>query len=486
YHRETVLGTIEHAATFRDSWLRWQWQALAATVESGKNGAFVLPPLEHQTDPAAALDLLRMMDEAEVRVDTLQNAATDTGGARHPRGSFVIRLDQPFAGWPKALLPPTIYPNPDASSRPYDTTTHSLGVHMGVEASLVEHEEDWSLAPVAIESLDGISSLDERRTGQGRWMAIDPRSHDAIRVVTAAMTQGGRVHRLHRSHFSEGRIFDPGTWLISDVPTESLHQEADRLGVRSYSLTPVSEGLLAQRQPRIGVHLADWQNATDAGWTRLILDEAGVPYEILADRDIRDSDLDQFDVILLPHATAAQLVTGHKETEYPEEFAGGLRESGFTQLRQFVEQGGQLVAIDGSAQALIEQLGLPVELPLAKLTDAEFFAPGAAIRTVVDTTHPLGWGLPAILPALQSGKNALRANPESSASAPLKFVAEDLVASGWLYGGEQLAGLDAVIDLPHGAGFFTLIAIRPQFRAQTYVSFNLLFNALYRSGLSQA
>ena len=61
----------------------------------------------------------------------------------------------------------------------------------------------------------------------------------------------------------------------------------------------------------------------------------------------------------------------------------------------------------------------------------------------------------------------------------LKFAEErELLISGMLTGGRELALKPAVVDVPHGQGHFLLFANNPMWRHQTQGSFFLLFNAL--------
>jgi hypothetical protein len=61
----------------------------------------------------------------------------------------------------------------------------------------------------------------------------------------------------------------------------------------------------------------------------------------------------------------------------------------------------------------------------------------------------------------------------------LRFAAEkDLLVSGMLSGGRELAGRPAVIDVPKGKGHMLLFANNPMWRQQTQGSFFLLFNAI--------
>ena len=61
----------------------------------------------------------------------------------------------------------------------------------------------------------------------------------------------------------------------------------------------------------------------------------------------------------------------------------------------------------------------------------------------------------------------------------LRFVTDEknLLVSGMLAGGNELAGKPAVLDVPVGRGHVVMFAANPMWRHQTQGSFFLLFNA---------
>ncbi|MBP7475247.1 MAG: hypothetical protein KA810_08325, partial [Pyrinomonadaceae bacterium] len=61
----------------------------------------------------------------------------------------------------------------------------------------------------------------------------------------------------------------------------------------------------------------------------------------------------------------------------------------------------------------------------------------------------------------------------------LRFAPErDLLVSGMMAGGAELAGKAAVVDVPVGKGHVVMFANNPMWRHQTHGSFSLLFNAI--------
>jgi glutamine amidotransferase-like uncharacterized protein len=59
-----------------------------------------------------------------------------------------------------------------------------------------------------------------------------------------------------------------------------------------------------------------------------------------------------------------------------------------------------------------------------------------------------------------------------------RYSDSGVLASGWLEGEKVIAGRAALIDAPLGAGRVVLFGMQPQYRAQSYLTFKLFFNAL--------
>jgi hypothetical protein len=60
-----------------------------------------------------------------------------------------------------------------------------------------------------------------------------------------------------------------------------------------------------------------------------------------------------------------------------------------------------------------------------------------------------------------------------------RYAAEGLRRSGYLAGGNRLAGTLAAAEVPMGRGRVIVLGFRPQHRGQTWGTFKLIFNALY-------
>jgi hypothetical protein len=118
------------------------------------------------------------------------------------------------------------------------------------------------------------------------------------------------------------------------------------------------------------------------------------------------------------------------------------------------------------------------------LTRDQHFAPGTILRIEVDSSHPIGYGLPAETYGFYNNSPFFTL-VEGFASQRMNVVARypnvDVVASGWLRGEDLMAGRAAVVSIDMNPGRIVLFGLRPQHRAQTHATFPMLFNALYLS-----
>jgi hypothetical protein len=240
----------------------------------------------------------------------------------------------------------------------------------------------------------------------------------------------------------------------------------------------------------------------DEGWTRWALEkQTCVEYEVITDEDIRRGNFNQkttppgylrsasqskdlrYNAIIIPDQAPRAILEGYRKGSMPEEYTGGLGKEGVQALREFVEQGGTLVALNEASDFAIEQLGLPVRDVTADLKRAEFYCPGSILRTVLDTTHPLAKGMPRESVAWVEDSPVFEIKSDPLALARVKIIARypatgTPLLSGWLLGAERIRGKAALVEVGIGKGRIYLFGFRPQYRAQSLATYPLLFHAL--------
>ena len=154
---------------------------------------------------------------------------------------------------------------------------------------------------------------------------------------------------------------------------------------------------------RVGLY-QNYAAAMDEGWTRWLFDQYKFPYTRLKQEEIRSGFLhSKFDAIILPDQSVRAIADGlsargNREEgeatgEYPAELLGGLGEAGIKALREFVEAGGTLVTFNNASNFAIERLGIPVRNVLQGVSAREFYCPGSILRTQLDASSNLTFGM---------------------------------------------------------------------------------------------
>ena len=159
----------------------------------------------------------------------------------------------------------------------------------------------------------------------------------------------------------------------------------------------------------------------------------------------------------------------------PPEFTGGLGAKGAEALREFARAGGTLVFLNRASEYAIEKFGVKAKNVVANVPPQEFYSPGSLLNARLDLRDPLTRGLPGSHhdlvgsePGLEHGREVPWQNiPPAAYSRP---------AGCW--GRSASTGKTALIHARYGGGNLMLFGMRPQYRAQSYLTFKLFFNAL--------
>ena len=407
---------LYQAALHREELLRNFYKIGQRQTARKSPWGFVIPDV--QRDPGATRKLLETLSFGQVEIE------------HDPAGDDVIRMAQPYSGWAKALLERQHYPDMrlypgGPPQRPYDVTAHTLPLLMGVQVDAVDSPVE-GLRPGVV-PLRGEPALDA--ADSDAWMAIN-----------RTWNMGGTVWRSVDGGFS----------------------------------TSGGTGLKPIQRPRIGLYRSFIPN-NDEGWTRWLLEQFGFVYTRLENREIQAGGLRQHvDVIVFPDASPESMENGYKAGSMPPEFTGGLETKGADALREFASAGGTLIFLNRASEYATLHLGVAARNVVHGVSNTEYYSPGSILNAHLDTHHPLAAGLPEGLAIWSEQSPAW----DTQESAPLRYPDAHLLASGWLLGEKYLAGKAALVDARVGAGHVILFGMRPQYRAQSYQTFKLFFNAL--------
>lgn len=244
--------------------------------------------------------------------------------------------------------------------------------------------------------------------------------------------------------------------------------------------TPVSPPAAPAEPPRLAVYRS-YDATMDEGWTRWTLDSRKVAYASIVDSVVRAGHLKaKYDVIVLPDQSPHGLLEGLPSPRYPAPYAGGLGADGVDALRQFVQEGGTLIALNDASRFAIQSLLLPVRNVLEAVPDDEFYAPGSIFRLELDTTAAEAHGMQPESIAWFEGGPAFDVLDSTQVRVIGRYPAdpEQLLLSGWVLHPERVAGRAALVEARVGQGRVVLFGFRPQYRGQSLETYPLLFNSL--------
>lgn len=141
YQTASSWAMLASIASDRETWLRGFATIAdrALRPDATWPAAFVIPA--GQRDSAAVATLLRVLQRGQVEV-ARTTAPVSIGATRAPSGSWLVKLDQPYGSFAKALLERQQYPDlreypGGPPKRPYDVTAHTLPLLLGVDVVAV-------------------------------------------------------------------------------------------------------------------------------------------------------------------------------------------------------------------------------------------------------------------------------------------------------------------------------------------------------------
>jgi hypothetical protein len=493
-----------------------------------------------------------------------KDAKTETTTSRtFPAGSYVVRMDQPYSRAADALLDRQYWSPDDPQKHPYDDTGWSFPALFDTEAVRVTDRQGLS-APMS--RVEAPVELRGGVTGSGAVFLVPQRGDDAMFSLRYALGDA-TVEAAAEPFRAGGRDYPRGTWLVRGIAKDALDRAVAKAGVAVEAVAGVPQ--VATRpvaKPRIAL-LHTWLSAQTEGWWRQRLDLLEIPYTYISTQDVAaDAELaSRYDVILFPPVgidDPSRLINGlpmwgepmpWKTTpETPnlgridatDDQRPGLGLAGLDHLRQFVERGGLLVAVEDTARLLISTgmaPGVRVTDPknlkvVGTVLDARFPDPASPLvdglrdRLSVYSAEgmsfelsnavtggwpreagdrPTGRGGPRDTDAPQgrpaqaepSAREPKQEKVERWQARPLSLEdrrnnpwvipealrpqtlvrfgdADDLLVSGLLDHGEQLARRAAVVEVPVGKGHVLLFAINPIWRGSTIGSHPLVWNAI--------
>jgi hypothetical protein len=481
-----------------------------------------------------------------------------------PAGSYIIRMDQPYARIADALLDHQYWSPDDPQKTPYDDTGWTFGELFGVRVTRVT---DLKVLDVSMDRVTEVHAPGGVK-GEGAIFAINNNAEPALATLRYKMRDAG-MEAAEEPFESGGKKFNRGSFVIRNANRSELDHAAAGLGLQVVALAAApSVKTHPVRAARVAF-IHTWLSTQTEGWWRLALDNLGIPYDYMSTQAIaKIDDLNgKYDVILFPPVGFASSPTAiingipmawgnplpWKNTPETPNLVGkndstddmrpGLDWDGLANLQAFVQKGGVLLTATDTSRFATEA-GFTTGVSTSSSQKLKIVGSVLGAR-LVDGASPIAYGYDEKLsvycdngpifslssiagargrrrlgpeshsrptgrgsvtdPDFTVGRSGVEAPEEPSweawepppvtdeqrrngyrvippANRPRVIFryadSKELLISGLVEGGDEIAQHPAVVDVPSGNGHVVLFSINPVYRGETHGTYSLVLNTI--------
>ncbi|HVZ49960.1 MAG TPA: M14 metallopeptidase family protein [Gemmatimonadaceae bacterium] len=479
---------------------------------------YIIP--SNQADFLTAQKFLVALQKAGILMSRA-TAAFTVGGKQYPAGSYVVKTNQAFRAHVLDMFEPQDHPNDFAypgapPTRPYDNAGWTLAMQMGVKFDRILDGFDGPFK--ALDPLKDRIKPDPTTVASGGagWVVSD-KVNDAFHAVARLWTAGADVYRTSQPVTVAGVSYPAGSYFIpaNAKSTPVVQKSAADLGVTFAPTADLTATSTKVPQARVGL----WDRyggSMPSGHIRWLLEQMDMPYKLVYAQELDAGNLRaKYDVLIFPENSIPGLGTGGRGGRGGRGGGGGGGRGGgaaipaqfqsmvgtvttertVPKLKEFVEQGGRLIAIGPSSLNAAEQFGFPVTDHMVERTPTgteathlpsdKFYVPGSLLEVAYDTTSLAARGEDAHGVVFFDNSPVLRLGPDAAAKGvkPIAwFDSPEPLKSGWAWGQNYLDGGVAMAEGTYGQGKVFMFGPEITFRAQPHATFKLLFNSIVGDG----
>jgi hypothetical protein len=462
---------------------------------------YIIP--SNQPDFPTAVKFINALIKSGISIQKA-NSGFSVNGKNYPAGSYIVKTAQAFRPYVLDLFEPQDHPNDFAYPggppiRPYDAAGWTIAYSMGVDFDRILNDFNGPFERLPYGELQTVkTTVAPVKAGY----VLNSKTNNSFIAVNDLLRNGVDVYRMTGNagdkSLGEGSFFIPATAKAKEVIERN---DAD-LGLKVTTVASKPASLKKLSAARIALW-DTYGGSMSSGWVRWMMEQYHFPFDVVYPKQLDAGNLrNKYDVIVF--VSGAIPPTGRSETgarpsrteDIPSEFrqmTGRITaDTTIPQLKQFLQNGGQIVTI-GSSTNLAYHLNLPIRNALVEMNSSnqerplpgeKFYIPGSILRMKVDSTQPATWGMNAETDVYFDNSPVFNLTPEAAVSGKVKplawFATDKPLRSGWAWGQSYLKDGVTAFVAPVGKG--KLYAFGPEitFRAQTHGTFKLLFNQLYQ------
>jgi hypothetical protein len=400
-------------------------------------------------------------------------------------------------------------------SRPYDNAGWTLALQMGAKFDRILDGFDVPSLRKLDPITDRIKPDPTTLATSGAGWVMSARENDSFHAVARLWAAGADVVRLNRPATIGGKSYPAGSFYVpaNAKSTPVVQKSAVDLGVTFASSADLSA--TGSRVPPVRIGLWDrYGGSMPSGHMRWLLEQFEMPFKVVYPPELDAGNLrSKFDVLIFPESSIPGVAAGGAgggrggrgggggrggAAEIPAELqhmSGTVSAATVARLKEFVQQGGRLIAIGGSSINAAQQFGFPITSHLVERTPTgsagvalpseKFYVPGSLLEVAYDTTSLAALGQEPRGVVFFDNSPTLRLGPDAAAKGikPIAwFDTPTPLRSGWAWGQNYLDGGVAMAEGKYGQGTVFMFGPEITFRAQPHTTFKLLFNSVVGDG----
>lgn len=494
HHLTTCRSTIEmaskHARELVDNFRMFYAKGLQEPP--GQYGAFVI---KATNDPNRIQTLCKLLDRHRIQYGRA-GATTSARGFDYisgKDGAYTVQPDDIVisAYQPKAVLTQVLFePAPYISdSLTYDITAWSLPFAHGLDAFAAKQRIDPKKAYEPYKAPEAVIS-----TAPYAW-CVQRRSMAEFTWVSQLTDKGVKIRYATEAFNAADQQFEMGTLIINRADNRNLESTLDDLvktaaAQSNVKLYPIYSGTIGKgpdmgsakykllNAPAVAVLYGEEvdENAFGSVWY-FFEQELGYPVDMVRFDKVNEVSLQGINTLIVPNG-------GYRFNERTLDF-----------LREWVSDGGRIIAFDGGTKSLADKDGFelstktddkkdpdgkpePVPYQNAERHHISDQLPGAIVKTIVDPSHPISYGLGGSFYSLKTNSTAYQMN--TKLNAPIRI--DEAVEVFGFVGSRvkpQLQNTPVVAVQNLGNGSVVYFADNPLFRSFWEVGKLVFANALF-------
>lgn len=493
----TGLGTVRGAVAERQGLFDLQKSFFQSALKQARQQPLESFVFGDVHDPSLTRKLLELLLLHRIEVRELTTSVTVDGKRFEPGSAYVVHAEQPQFRLVHSIFADTPSIKGDVF---YGSTSYAIAPAYGLAFAGSKGRINGGARVERVPEASGAV----RGGAAGFAYVVDWRDRNAARALQALQAKGLSTRAAFQPFtavtadgdvaFGAGSVVVPvaGQTLQGTALFDAVQQAAREASVQVHVLASGrsrngidlgSDGIKALRAPKVALVMGEGVNATEIGSAWFVLDQhLQLPASKIDPSQLGKVALDRYTTIVL---------SGGKYE--------GIDDAAVAALKRWINAGGSLVTYGSASRWAIEKKLAAGESLAAEETPADGGRKAfgdqrdiAAIERVsgnilsadVDTSHPLGFGVPG--PALAVNKeNAVVLQPSANPYSTVVRIDPQPQVNGYLSdrNRSRVAGSAWLLVSPQGQGNVVLFADDPAHRKYWHGTERLLVNALFFGNL---